>query len=411
MPYYSFIMIGNNNWNLTRQALNTLLESLDDTIKVKGIELLIINNGSTKETSAGIGDFKKKFSSEFLDIVEIRLPENMGYAIGLNMGLGYSGGEVITILNNDLVFSKGWFNGLVEILQNNNSVGVAVPYLSYAGTVQNVGVLFSSSKEIHKFAEKFMQENKDKVVFADNIISTCVSFRRDLFNLIGGFDFWVGTSMACDIDWSLRANIAGKKIAVVGSSFVYHIGNATFAIMPDVTAMADDYNNPKFILKWNLRGNENPEGLFYSFREIIKNNIYLRKKHYFPTKPSEFNLLPGSLLEKKSENDKSILFIADWNNTKSDWRKGLSNISKQVNPQGEVYLWVPQQYFRGEEVIPEIEKVLPNKNINIKYLFNNIFPIDILRFLKSFDVIFKVENDYVNRYMISFAKEIGLAII
>ena len=107
------------------------------------------------------------------------------------MGLGYSGGEVITILNNDLVFSKGWFNGLVEILQNNNSVGMAVPYLSYAGTVQNVGVLFSSSKEIHKYAEKFMQENKDKVVFADNIISTCVSFRRDLFTLIGGFDFWV----------------------------------------------------------------------------------------------------------------------------------------------------------------------------------------------------------------------------
>ena len=78
MPYYSFIMVGNNNWNLTRQALNTLLESLDDTIKVKGIELLIINNGSTKETSAGIGDFKKKFSSELLDIVEIRLPGKYG---------------------------------------------------------------------------------------------------------------------------------------------------------------------------------------------------------------------------------------------------------------------------------------------------------------------------------------------
>lgn len=410
MPYYSFIMVCYNNWHLSRQALTTLVDSLDNTLKAKGIELLIVNNGSTDETSTGIEDLKKRYNSENLEIVEIKIEENMGYAIGLNVGLAYINGQVITVLNNDLIFTKGWFSGLGEILEQDSSVGVAVPYLSYAATVQNVGVLFSSSKEIHKFAEKFMQENKEKVVFADNIISACISFRRSLFNVIGGFDFWFGMAMADDTDWSLRANIAGLKIAVVGSSFVYHIGNATFATMPEITSAAIDSNHPKFMLKWNLRGNENPTGRYYSFREIIDNNIYLRKKHYFPTKMAEFNLLPGSLLEK--ENDiLSILLIADWTNTKSQWRVRLQKALKNGKSDQKICLWIPEQYFRKDEVLPGVKKVLPpHTSMGIKFMHNNIFPVDLLRFLKSFDIILKVENDYVNRYITSLASQIGLRV-
>ena len=65
---------------------------------------------------------------------------------------------------------------------------------------------------------------------------------------------------------------------------------ATVAIMPDVPRWLDDYIIRNYI-EVELRGNEKSEGLFI-FRELLK-IIYLRKKHYFPTKPSEFNLLPG----------------------------------------------------------------------------------------------------------------------
>jgi len=387
-----------------------LINSLDDKYKTKGIELIIVNNGSTDETSVGIEDLKKLYTAGSIEIIEIRLEENMGYAVGLNIGLARSTGRIITVMNNDLIFTKDWFNGLAEILENNYAVGAVVPYLSYAATIQNVGVLFDSIDEIDNFAKKFMQNNKEKVTYVDNVISACVSFRRDMLMLIGGFDFWFGMGMADDTDWSFRANITGLRVAVVGSSFVYHIGNATFAKIPEITSAAIISNHPKFMIKWNLKGKENPNGLHHSFREVIQNNTYLREKYYFPTKIAEFNLSSEPLLEKK-DNSVRILLAADWTNTKSQWRNSLQKAISYAKPGKEVCLWIPQQYFMENEVGAEVKKIVESLNwVAIKLLYNNIFPVDLLRFLRSFDVIVSVENDYVNRYITSLAKENNLPV-
>jgi len=410
VSYYSFVLVCYNNWNLSKQAITTLINSLDDKYKTKGIELIIVNNGSTDETGVSIEDLKRLYTAGTIEIIEIRLEENMGYAVGLNIGLARTTGRIITIMNNDLIFTKDWFNGLAEILENNYGVGVAAPYLSYAATIQNLGVLFSSIDEIDNFAKKFMQNNKEKVSYVDNVISACVSFRRDMLMLIGGFDFWFGMGMADDTDWSFRANITGLRIAVVGSSFVYHIGNATFAKIPEITSAAIISNHPKFMIKWNLKGKENENGLHHSFREVIQNNTYLREKNYFPTKISEFNLLSEPLLEKK-DNSLRILLAADWTNIKSQWRTSLQKAISFGKSDKEICLWIPQQYFMENEVGAEVKKIVgPLDWAAIKLLYNNISPVDLLRFLRSFDVIVSVEDDYVNRYIISLAKELNLPV-
>ena len=129
MPYYSFVMLCYNKWELTKQAITTLVESLSLSHKNKEMELIIVNNGSSDETKEGIEQIKKLYSHE-IEVVPVHLKENMGYPVGANMGLAQCRGQIITILNNDLVFPDNWFNGIVNTLESDNSIGVAVPFLS-----------------------------------------------------------------------------------------------------------------------------------------------------------------------------------------------------------------------------------------------------------------------------------------
>ena len=61
MPYYSFVILCYNNWNLSKQAITSLIESLHPSYFERGIELIIVNNGSVDETPFfGYFEIKKK---------------------------------------------------------------------------------------------------------------------------------------------------------------------------------------------------------------------------------------------------------------------------------------------------------------------------------------------------------------
>ena len=181
MAYYSFVMLCYNKWELTKQAITTLVESLSSSHKNKGVELIIVNNGSTDETKAGIEQIKKLYSHE-IEVVPVHLKENMGYPVGVNMGLEHYKGEIITIVNNDLVFPENWFDGIVNTLASDPLIGVAAPFLSYGSGHEHLGVSFSSLSEMREFAKKYMEENKDKKIYSERIIGACISFRENIWN-------------------------------------------------------------------------------------------------------------------------------------------------------------------------------------------------------------------------------------
>ena len=123
---------------------------------------------------------------------------------------------------------------IVNLLESDLSVGFAAPFLSYAGaSVQNVGKTFDTIEEMEAFAAYFTNLNKSHVIYAEQIVGACLIFRRDLLTTIGGNDFWYGIGNFDDVDWCIRARLAGYKIAVVGGSFVHHIGHASFLLVAD----------------------------------------------------------------------------------------------------------------------------------------------------------------------------------
>ncbi|MFB4168643.1 glycosyltransferase family 2 protein [Virgibacillus sp. JSM 102003] len=405
MPYYSFVLLCYNNWDLSQQAITTLVESLSSSHLNKGIELIIVNNGSSDETKEGIEQIERHYSHE-IKVIPVHLQENMGYPVGVNMGLAQCRGKLVTVLNNDLVFPENWFDGIVKTLESNSSIGVAVPFLSYGSGHEHLGVSFQSLEEMRKFAIQFMEDNKDELIYSERVIGACLSFKRELLHLIGGNDFWFGLGLYDDDDWSLRAGIAGYKSVITGSSFVHHIGTVTFHQQSDSLSSAFHSNYPKFARKWNRTGWDHTNR-----KDIIKHTNYSKQEHYFPLKFEDFNKVTVSDKHDQKFKNRDLIMVADWMNESSQWKSKLLNLKQQLTEDILYLLWVPQDYFPKTEVVQEIEKILDNNNTGIHYLFNEVSPIDLLKFFSRFDAFLPIENDYVNLYLKYLVEKTGLEII
>ncbi len=336
MAYFSFVLPCFNNWNLSEQAINTLIKSLDSEILLKGVELIIVNNGSIDATREGIQEIQEKYHQTVI-IKTLHFNENIGYPAAVTFGLSECNGEIITILSNDLVFVEGWFNSLVDVLEREKTVGIAAPYLSYSSGLQNVGIKLNSVDEIINYAQQFMKENKSKVTYTYRVIGDCMSFKRKVLNLIGGPDFWFGPITHEDDDWCIRTRVSGYKIAIVGGAFVYHIGSVTVNQDQSTLQSCFAVNSHKYFRKWGIGG-------FNEIEMMIQNTAYTREKHFLPTKKEEFDLTVSPLVTN-IEDKRKILLAANWSNTMSQWKNKLFSTINTIDPNDIIYFWVPNQYF------------------------------------------------------------------
>lgn len=396
MPYYSFVILCHNQWNLTQQAITTLNQSISDSHKARGIELVVINNGSNDETKVELEKLKGQVKEE-MEIVTVHLEENRGFLIALNLGFSRCRGEIITILNNDLIFPEGWFDGIVDTLEKDATIGAAVPHLSYASGEANVGVRFQSVEEMKKFSKEFMEANKEKVVFTERVIGACVSIKRDLFQAIGGNDFWYGFGFFDDDDWSLRACIAGYKIAIVGASFVDHIGNVTFHQHSENVAAAIHSNGEKFAKKWDVVAG-------FDRRKLVDGIAYSKELHYYPVKKVDF--ISPIVDEKVDPNGQSYLLVADWNNERSKWKERLNEIKELVlNEDKQLHIWIPELYYYGPDITHEVKKIVGEAPA-LRYIYEQVPPIEVIRFLSKYDYFITVNNDFVNLYLRGLVDEV-----
>lgn len=426
MPYFSFVMVCYNNWNFTQSALDTFFESLDPQHQKMGIELIMVNNGCSDETARGLEEYKRKLGAD-ADIITVYLEKNLGYIIGVNTGLSKCSGEIIGILNNDLIFCPGWLNGMLGFLEDNPEAGVVAPLLTNGSGPENIILKFKSpeqkqafyqSKEImNYYAKQFMHDKQDLVIYTSRLVGACMILKRKILELIGGLDYWFGIGIFDDDDFSIRVNIAGYKTAIVGSSFVYHVGNATFSQVRDTSNAAVIANKMKFIHKWQIKCTENTQGLYNSREEAIRSIAFDIEKHFMLLSLEQFNSFQKKKFNENND-DRNLLLVADWTNSKSLWLKKLEVLLPQVGEKEKIYLWIPPTYFSKEEsnavagsIHPLLEPGIQVESLLLKYLCMDINSADLPAFIASFDVVISVEDDFVNRYVVYLAEQIGVQVV
>lgn len=396
MPYYSFVLLCYNQWLITKQAIETLIQSLEFIYIKKGIEIIIVDNGSTDEIQMGINRLKQEKAINNIHIVSVKLNENMGYPIGINMGLSQAKGSIISVLNNDLIFTEGWFSSLVQELDADPNLGLAAPYLSYAYGIQNVNVFINGLDKIQNYSRERMLEHKDNIIYTNRVIGACMVLKREVLEVVGGNDFWFGLGHFDDDDWCLRIRISGFKIAVVGGSFVYHIGSASFNQLNEKLSHLVSINKKKFINKWGLK-NYNALGI----EDVIVGNQNCSKHYYIPL------IYSFSMSKKKNTSSQQVLLVADWENENSKWKEKLKDLIKFNGY--ELIIWLPSQYF-NKYTANKITYELSNK-CDYKIIDENIPHVNLANFICSYNAIIKVEDDYINKYLIDLGKKMSIKII
>jgi GT2 family glycosyltransferase len=271
------------SWNApdyTKKALESIRAHTSEPY-----EVIVVDNGSgepTREMLAAIDDPHVRI---------IYNQTNRGYAGGNNDGMRAAAGERVVLLNNDVIVTAGWLDGLLDPFERQPGVGVTAPRSNMVvGHQQLSGVKYETEAGMHEFASQRREEFAECGYFADRAIGLCLCIDRKVLDQIGGLDERFGLGNFEDDDFCIRARAAGYAIYVCNDVFIHHFGSRSFAANNVDYKQTMDTNWRKFAEKWGYPAAFPANG--YASRDAYARG-FDRKKHFVPiaVSPAEVEVL------------------------------------------------------------------------------------------------------------------------
>jgi GT2 family glycosyltransferase len=209
------------NWNGVHH-LPTCLDSLRRQT-YPNFEVIVVDNGSTDGSL-------ELLRGDYGEVKVVALPENRGFAGGVNAGLRQAQGEVIAVFNNDAEADPYWLEELVKGLARHPEAGMATPkvllfdrrdVINSAGDFYGVDGVPGNRGVWQRDEGQF--DNEEYVFGAAGVAA---AYRRAMLDEVGLFDEEL-FSFCEDVDLAWRAQLAGWKCIYVPTAVVYHKLSAT----------------------------------------------------------------------------------------------------------------------------------------------------------------------------------------
>ena len=202
---------------MTTAAVSAVVAHSGDT----DVEIIVVDNDSHPHYSIEIAALAIAFDQVRVE----RLPRNLNFAIGSNVGFARSSGEFVLFLNNDTEVRAGWLDPLLERIADLDVRGVQ-PLLVYPDdTIQAAGTIFpaADAMPIHLMAG-YPPEDAQRLSALpfSAVTAAAMLVRASEIAALRGFDpIYVNGSE--DIDLCLRAvRESGGHYAVEPRSVVTH---------------------------------------------------------------------------------------------------------------------------------------------------------------------------------------------
>ncbi len=219
-PLTSIVILTLNQLELTRLCLDSIRKHT-----LSPYEIIFVDNGS----SDGTPEFLRKEEASHHNIRLMENRKNLGFSAGCNQGIRASRGDLILLLNNDVVVTPCWLEGMIECLRRTPGAGVAGPMTNNISGVQQAPETgYSNLDGLDGFAAEFRRINRNTRRPNRRIVGFCMLFRRELIDRIGLLDESFGSGNFEDDDFCLRAAIEGFKNVIAADVFIHHFGSATF---------------------------------------------------------------------------------------------------------------------------------------------------------------------------------------
>lgn len=236
-----------------------MLGSLIKTIPASlSYEVVLINDASTDETRPWLDSLKLP------NIHIIHNETNQGYAKTNNIAVKASKGEVLALLNNDLVFSDDWLSSMLMILESKELKAGIVGNIQYrvaTKEIDHAGVALSHKAQfIHK--HNFDADKAYSKQLA--VTGACMLISRKDFDEVRGFteDYINGCE---DLDLCFKIKQQGQFIYLSHKSAIQH----HVSLSRDLTNLKNEMNSRLLLKTWrNLIKQE----LSLHWSQVISNN-------------------------------------------------------------------------------------------------------------------------------------------
>ncbi len=221
-PLASIVICTYGKRDYTERCLASLERALGSKLG-DSFELVLVDNASPDST---LELFERWEGRAEL----IRLPQNLNFAGGNNVGARSARGEVLVFLNNDTEVSREALERVVAEARE-PSVGIAGARLLYPeGRIQHGGVVFRG-KPMALPLHLFHHDPGDLPLAAatydlDATTGACLAIRRALFAELGGFEEAYVNGLE-DVDLCIRVRLAGFRVVYRGDAAIIHHERAT----------------------------------------------------------------------------------------------------------------------------------------------------------------------------------------
>lgn len=213
-----------NQLTYTRQMYASLQATLPDGLD---IEVLFVDDASSDGTSTWLRTIASKTPSShsIKSIHVLSNSVNLGYAKSNNRAAEESKGDLLLLLNNDLVLKPGWLEPMLEVINQNQSIPAIVgniQFLPDTNILEHAGIEVRldsrSNRPVIVHIRELFSINPVKV-FA--VTGACCLVKRQTFELLGGFDEEY-VNGGEDVDLCMKIIQAGGSCWIVPASGVLH---------------------------------------------------------------------------------------------------------------------------------------------------------------------------------------------
>jgi len=218
VPDVSVIVLSLNGADVIRDCLDTLLAN-----DYPNFEVLVVNNGSTDATPEIV-------SREYPKVRLISLPENRGYAGGMNEGLKASRGEILVPLNDDTINTPTLVREIVRPMIDDPQVGIVGCKILYPDrkTIQHAGgVILPNGLTRHIGYEEEDRGQYDEQREVDYVTGCAIAIRRKIFRDLGLYDDRFFPTYFEEVEYAVKVKKAGYKIIYNPRAMLYHLESKT----------------------------------------------------------------------------------------------------------------------------------------------------------------------------------------
>jgi GT2 family glycosyltransferase len=211
-PTSSIVIVNHNSGHLLGACIESVRENTDD------YEIVLVDNNSE--------DGSIKSIKPGPDLRLTRLAQNVGFARANNEGINMSHGRYIVLLNADTLVTQSWLNRLIAAAEQSATIGLVTPKLLRPGPshiLDSTGHNYQYETAIcfDRGRGQLDEGQYDHQIELPSCCFACVLIKREVISRIGLLDGKMFIYFE-DVDFSLRARIAGWRVLFCPESIVYH---------------------------------------------------------------------------------------------------------------------------------------------------------------------------------------------